>query len=261
MPEPYYADDTVTLYQADALAVLRDLPTGSVDDVITDPPYSSGGQFRGDRAQSTGSKYSSALDKTLDFSGDNRDQRTYSYWSALWLNEALRVTRPGGACVLFTDWRQLPTTTDALQIGGWVWRGIVPWVKPYNNRPAFKQRAFLNVCEYVAWGTAGSATTENGATEPLPGFLSAISPREREHQTQKPLDVMRNLVRIAPVGALVLDPFMGSGTTGVAAVLEGRRFIGVEQVEHYAQVAERRIREAQGQAVPRGDQMALEVSA
>lgn len=92
----------------------------------------------------------------------------------------------------------------------------------------------------------------------LPGFYQANAPREREHQTQKPLDVMRELVKICPEGGTVLDPFMGSGTTGVAAMLEGRRFVGVEMVEHYQQVAERRIREAQGQAAQRGDQGALE---
>lgn len=257
MNAPYYADDTVALYHAEALAVLCDLPTGSVDAVVTDPPYSSGGQYRGDRTQPTGAKYSSAYETGQDFSGDNRDQRSYLLWMNLWLGECLRVVRSGGACVLFTDWRQLPTTTDALQISGWVWRGVVPWVKPANNRPAFKQRAFLNACEYIAWGTSGPAGTENGATEPLPGFFHALAPRIREHQTQKPLDVMRGLVAICPEGGTVLDPFMGSGTTGVAAVLEGRRFIGVEQVEHHAKVAERRIREAQGHAVPRGNQLAL----
>ena len=255
----YYSDDKVTLYRGDALAVLRDLPTASVDAVITDPPYSSGGQYKGDRAAATGSKYSSAeVFTTADFSGDNRDQRSFLLWMNLWLGESLRVVRSGAPCAMFTDWRQLPTMTDALQIGGFVWRGVVPWAKP-SARPIFKQRAWLNQCEYVVWGTAGSsAVTPEGATEPLPGFYQASPPRDREHQTQKPLDVMRELVKIVPEGGTVLDPFMGSGTTGVAAVIEGRRFVGVEMVEHYAQVAERRIREAQGHAVPRGDQDAFD---
>jgi site-specific DNA-methyltransferase (adenine-specific) len=175
----------------------------------------------------------------------------------IWLTESLRVTRPGGKCVLFTDWRQLPTMTDALQIGGWVWRGIVPWVKT-GGRPAFRQRAFLNLCEYVIWGTIGSSAEEN--TVPLPGFIREASPRDREHITQKPVEVMRELARIAPEGGTILDPFMGSGTTGVAAAIEGRRFIGIEMVEHYQCIAERRIREAQGQAVARGDQAALDFS-
>ena len=90
-----------------------------------------------------------------------------------------------------------------------------------------------------------------------PGFFQANPPRDREHVTQKPVDVMRDLVKIAPEGGVVLDPFMGSGTTGVAAILERRRFVGVEMSEHYQQVAERRIREAQGLVVDKGDQGAL----
>ena len=258
MSAPYYQDESVTLYGGDALAVLRDLPTASVDAVVTDPPYSSGGMVRGDRNASTGSKYTRGeVHTTADFSGDNRDQRAYGYWSALWMGEALRATRPGGVILAFTDWRQLPATTDAVQAGGWIWRGIVPWYKP-SARPMAGR--FTAHCEYVVWGSAGPMEVDfSGAMPTLPGFYQASPPRDREHQTQKPLDVMRQLVKIAPEGATILDPFMGSGTTGIAAVLERRRFVGVEMVDHYRQVAERRIREAQGQAVPRGDQEAFDL--
>jgi site-specific DNA-methyltransferase (adenine-specific) len=205
--QPYWSDDRATLYGGDALAAL---PDASVDAVITDPPYSSGG---------------------------NRDQRAYGYWCALWLGECLRVTRPGGVCAVFTDWRQLPTTTDALQGGGWIWRGIVPWHKP-NGRPVAGR--FSNSCEYVVWGTAGPRAN-SGFGWTLPGFFQATAPTNREHMTQKPLSVVRDLVKIAPEGGAVLDPFMGAGTTGVAAVIEGRNFIGAELTGHYQRVARERI--------------------
>lgn len=242
MTEPYYEGDGVTLYHGDALAVLRDLPSGSVDAVITDPPYSSGGAMRSDRAHGTTlSKYvnsdSGSQDTLLDFSGDNRDQRGYEYWCALWLSASLRATRAGGVALLFTDWRQLPVTSDALQAGGFVWRGLVPWVKT-SARPTAGR--FTNQAEYVVWGSAGSMGMDYDAAC-LPGFYQANAPRDREHITQKPLDVMRQLVRIVPEGGTILDPFMGSGTTGVAAVMEGRKFIGVEMNDHYIEVARRRI--------------------
>lgn len=244
MIQPYYFDAEAQLYAGEALAFLRELPTGSVDGVITDPPYSSGGMVRSDRAgSSTSDKYVStgSSSKALaDFSGDNRDQRAYSYWSALWMSEALRVSKPAGVILAFTDWRQLPATTDAIQAGGWVWRGIVPWFKP-ASRP-YSGR-FTNHCEYVVWGSNGRMPTDRTAPV-LPGFYQASAPRAREHQTQKPLEVMRELVKIVPEGGTVLDPFMGSGTTGAAAILEGRKIIGCEMVPHYAEVAERRIREA-----------------
>jgi site-specific DNA-methyltransferase (adenine-specific) len=256
----YYTDPGVELHRGDALAVLRDLPDGSVDALITDPPYSSGGMFRGDRTDDTGTKYvqigSGNLERLEDFAGDNRDQRAYGYWCALWLGECLRVVRAGGVACLFTDWRQLPATTDALQAGGFVWRGIVPWYKP-GARPQMGR--FSAACEYVVWGSRGGMLVDD-ASACLPGFYQANSPRERDHQTQKPLSVMRDLVRIAPDGGTILDPFMGAGTTGVAAVIEGRRFVGAEMVAHHAATAERRIRTAQRQAVPVGAQLAMDLT-
>ena len=258
MIEPYYRDDKVTLYGGDSLATLATLPTGSIDAVVSDPPYSSGGMVRGDRSAGTISKYvttqNTQRDTLTEFTGDNRDQRAYAYWSALWMGEALRATKQGGILIAFTDWRQLPATTDAIQAGGWIWRGIVPWVKP-SFRP--QSGRFGAQCEYVVWGSAGPMETDYTLPS-LRGFFQANSPRSREHITQKPVEVMRELVKIAPEGGVILDPFMGSGTTGVAAILEGLRFIGVEMVEHYQQVAVRRIREAQGQVVDKGDQSALD---
>lgn len=231
--------------------MLADLPDASVDAVVADPPYSSGGMVRSDRSAATGAKYN--LRGAEDFGGDNRDQRAYQYWSALWMAEAMRATKPGGIIMAFTDWRQLPATTDAVQAGGWVWRGVVPWFKP-SARP--QSGRFTGHCEYVVWGSHG-VIPQDWTAPTLPGFYEANTSRDREHQTQKPLDVMRQLVKICPEGGTVLDPFMGSGTTGVAAIVEGRRFIGCEKVDHYAEIAERRIREARGEGMDRGDQRAL----
>lgn len=259
MTEPYYTDERATLYKGDALAVLASLPTGSVDGVVSDPPYSSGGMMRGDRAGATGDKYTRGIvHTTSDFTGDSRDQRAYAYWSALWMSEALRVTRVGGVVLAFTDWRQLPATTDAVQSGGWVWRGIVPWYKP-TARPMAGR--FTASCEYVVWGSAGPMEVDfSGAMPTHRGFFQASPPRDREHQTQKPVDVMRELVKIVQPGGVILDPFMGSGTTGVAAMIEGRKFVGVEMVDEFAKVSERRIREAQGQAVKRGEQDSFDLT-
>lgn len=227
------------LYHGDALAFLTTLDSGSVDAVITDPPYSSGGMVRGDRTAGTGAKYvrTDTLDRGVDFTGDNRDQRAYGYWSALWLGEALRVVRPGGIAAVFTDWRQLPATTDALQAGGFVWRGIVPWHKP-AHRPALGR--YTNACEYVVWGSAGALGTGEGQPS-VPGFYQHSSPRDREHQTQKPLELMVELMRLVPAGGTVLDPFAGSGTTGVAAARSGLNFVGCELSDHFADLANRRI--------------------
>jgi site-specific DNA-methyltransferase (adenine-specific) len=255
-----------TLYFGDALAVLAELGPGTVDAVFTDPPYSSGGAFRGDRSIDTKSKYLSSSsgnrDKTSDFGGDNRDQRSFHFWSTLWSAAALRAAKPGSPALFFTDWRQLPVSTDYLQSGGWVWRGIVPWVKK-TARPQMGR--FAAQCEYVVWGSAGPMPTERGVGC-LPGFFEFAYPSDREHVTQKPVDLMEAMVEICEPGGIVLDPFMGSGTTGVAALVQGRRFIGCEQSLEYFEIACRRIEEAHSQRrlfdpPPMGEQQGLQLEA
>jgi site-specific DNA-methyltransferase (adenine-specific) len=225
---------------------LGELPSVSVDSVIADPPYSSGGITAAERMNRTArDKYVStnATHTLADFDGDQRDQRSYAYWCTLWLAEALRLTRPRGVCLVFTDWRQLPTTTDALQAAGWVQRGLVVWHKP-GARP--HKGRFTNAAEYLVWGSNGHLGAQPDAPC-LPGLYSVTSPRgdERVHITQKPLLLLRQLIGITSPEATVLDPFMGSGTTGVAALLEGRRFIGIEKSEAMAASARGRIAQAE----------------
>lgn len=233
--------------EGEALDVLRVLPTASVGALITDPPYSSGGFTRGDRTVDTNTKYSTAEVRIrANFGGDNRDQRAFEYWCVLWLSEALRAATVGAPVVQFTDWRQLPLTTDAIQAGGWVWRGIFVWSKGVACRPQMGR--FRSACEYAAWGTNGPSLDlpEVGC---LPGVIEAVPPNgeDRVHLTQKPEAVKEAVCGIAPPGSVILDPFCGSGTTGVAALRMGRRFIGIEREPKYSAVARERLEaEAQG---------------
>ena len=243
---PFYTSPSSTLYVGDALSVLRELPPGSVDAVIADPPYCSGGITTVDRTAHTARrKYvSTNAGHTLPtFDGDQRDQRSFAFWSTLWLTECLRLTRPRGICLVFTDWRQLPATSDALQAAGWVWRGLIVWHKP-GARP--HRGRFTNAAEYLVWGSNGHLGTKPQAPC-LPGIYSVPSPRgdERVHITQKPLLLLRQLISITDDGATVLDPFVGSGTTGVAAALEGRCFVGIDKAEAIAAGARDRIIEAE----------------
>lgn len=249
-----------TLYLGDCLEVLAGLEL--VDACITDPPYSSGGFTRGDRTQDVRAKYvqSDSQNKALaGFSGDNRDQRGFHFWSALWAAAAMRVTREGGVAAFFTDWRQLPISTDYMQAGGWVWRGVVPWAKP-SYRPQMGR--FGAQCEYLVWGSNGPMPVERGVGC-LPGFFDHSSPMQREHVTQKPVDMMAEVVQVVPAGGVVLDPFMGSGTTGVACAQTGRAFVGVELSPDHFETACRRIEQAQAQAqlfeqsVPKAEQVEL----
>ncbi|MDF3291877.1 DNA-methyltransferase [Streptomyces silvisoli] len=230
---------TFTLHRGDALSVLSTIANDSVDAVITDPPYNSGGRTSSERtARTARAKYTSgdATHDLANFPGENRDQRSYTRWLTELLTESYRATREGGVALVFTDWRQGPATSDALQMAGWTWHGQMAWIKP-ASRP--RKGGFKQDCEYILWGVKGNLPMRDLY---LPGHFIASQPRKnRVHITQKPMEVMQQLVQICRPGGTVLDPFTGSGTTGVAALREGRKFVGIELSDHYAQIAEQRL--------------------
>lgn len=235
-----------TLYHGESIAILRTLGENIADALITDPPYSSGGQFRGDRSKQTSDKYQSTEHRGLyaEFAGDNRDQRAYLLWSTLWLTESLRQVKAGSPVCLFTDWRQLPVTSDALQVAGYVWRGIGAWDKTEAARPT--KGRFRNQCEYIVWGSHGGIDTGHNVC--LPGvWRYPVISKDKHHIAGKPERLMADVIRIAPPGGVVLDPFMGSGTTGIAAVTSGRKFIGIEMEKSHFEIACERLENAQRQ--------------
>jgi site-specific DNA-methyltransferase (adenine-specific) len=223
--------------------VLRELPDGSIDGLCTDAPYSSGGAFRGDRNASTTAKYvqtGSAERAAPEFEGDSRDQRAFVSWCTLWLTECYRLLADGAPVCLFTDWRQLPCTTDALQAAGFVWRGILPWDKTEAVRPQMGR--FRSQAEYVVWGSKGPMPLERGVGV-LPGVVRAAA-RENEdkhHQAGKPISALREVVKIVRPDGVCLDPFAGSASMGVACKREGRRYIGIEVVPYFADLSRKRL--------------------
>ncbi len=237
---PFFENESGKIYQGECLRILAEMEDGSVDAVITDPPYSSGGLTKNDRAQKTSKKYQQGgtEKKYPEFVGDTRDGHSWLAWCSLWIGECWRILKDGGAFVMFTDWRQYPSASDALQAGGITWRGVVTWDKTTAARPSIMGYP-RHQCEYVLWGTKGDARPGEGV---LPGCLSVrVNPSEKYHLTGKPLELMTSLLQIAPAGGLVLDPFMGGGTTCAAAMMTGRKFIGIEYSAEYCEITRQRL--------------------
>ena len=225
----------------DCLDVMRTMPAASVDAVITDPPYSSGGSYRADRMQTTTAKYvqtGQVMDHG-EFSGDNRDQRSYLAWSWLWMSQAFRILKSGCPFCVFADWRQMPTTTDAVQAAGFVWRGVAVWDKTEAVRP--QKGRFRSQAEYIVWGSKGPMPTDDDAPC-LPGvFRRGVERADKYHIAGKPRSLMADLCRICPPGGIIFDPFCGSGSTGAAAAELGYGFVGIETDERHHAIARRRI--------------------
>lgn len=213
------------LWHGDSLEVLG-LIRETVDAVVTEPPSAAVMRFGHYRV--------------------HRDQRAYEHWCALWLARCHAMTRQGGLAVVFTYWHQLPTMSDAIQAGGYVWRGLGVWDKTEAARP--QNGRYLNQAEYFVWGSA-VPMSEDGPCAPGVFRYSANS-EEKRHIAGKPQRLLHDL--LIPCGDVMLDPFMGSGTTGVAAANMGKRFIGVEINRTHFEIACDRIAQAyaQGKLLP-----------
>ena len=98
--------------------------------------------------------------------------RALCRWTAYWLELCRKVVKPGGVAAIFIDWRQLPALYDAIQWGGWVVRGLIPWDKknarPQPHRP--KQQ-----CEFIVWASNGPLDVKRDA-EYMPGLLQGLPP-------------------------------------------------------------------------------------
>ena len=112
----------MTIYQGDCLECMQNMQDGSVDMVLTDPPYSSGGMYRSDRAKSTRIKYCDTdrhgSADLPSFTGDNMDQFAMAEFMRMVLAKARQKTKPAGVCCTFVDWRNIVAIINALQAAG-----------------------------------------------------------------------------------------------------------------------------------------------
>lgn len=211
-----------------------------LDALLTDPPYSSGGQFRGDRSRKTATKYiktDSQETCRANFAGDNRDQRAFLSWASLWLSGAFAASKDGSVAMVFTDWRQLPIVTDAVQCGGWVWRNLVTWWKPGIRMQCGR---FSSSAEYVVYASNG--VPAEGEQSPQNVIqVKPVSGTDKQHIAEKPSELIAFLLGATFPRALIYDPFLGSGTTIVAAEQLNRRCFGIEIEPKYVAVCLERL--------------------
>lgn len=243
-----------TLHLGDSVAGLAALDDACVDVTITDPPYEAEAHEKGKRQNPTsgrgkderGKRYMRVVDAEFDFVPITEAQRTEVS------RQIARVTR--SLALVFCQVEAVSAWKTSLELGGMKFRRAIPWVKP-DAMPSLHGKWPGQAVEMIV--LAG----HEGATAPIGGkavYYQHTRERgdTRAHPTAKPLALMLDMVRdfSRPLD-IVLDAFAGSGTTGVAAVALGRRFLGWELNPTYHAVAERRIRG--DEARPRAHQPSL----
>lgn len=226
----------------DAVKVLQGLEPRSVAAIVTDPPYCSGGSTeatrRGAKSHGIASERTRGAEPEVEwFAGDNMTTAGLVWLLRAVAFEAERVLVKGGSLVTFCDWRMWANLAPALESGGLRLQNMVVWDKGSAGmgtgfKPTHELAAHLCNGPGKFFDLCGSNVLRFGR----------VRGQDKDHPTQKPVDLIASLVRVvAPRGGLVVDPFVGSGTTGVAAVRSGRRFLGVDRSPEYCDVARKRI--------------------
>ena len=209
-----------------ALPFLSSLNAASVDLVLTDPPYLI--------SRKSGFSHVVKGEKRLGVSMDFGDWDTEAAFDMNDLAEAVgemaRVLRPGGTAIVFFDLWKMQSLMEILTKAGFHKLRMIEWVKtnpvPLNSQVAYLSNAReMAICaEKKGGGGIFDSSYDDGMY-----FQPICSDCGRFHKTQKPVSLMRQLIaKHSRPGDLVVDPFSGSGTTGVAALIEGRRFAGCE---------------------------------
>ncbi|NWG46997.1 MAG: site-specific DNA-methyltransferase [Alphaproteobacteria bacterium] len=246
-----------TILEGDCLEVLRGLPDASVDLVFADPPYNL--QLSGELRRPDDSRVDAVDDAWDRF----ESFAEYDRFSRAWLGEVRRILKPTGTAWVIGSYHNIFRLGTALQdLGFWVLNDVV-WRKA-NPMPNFRGRRFTNAHETLIWAAreagargytfnyealkAGNEDVQVRSDWFLPLCTGAERVKDetggKAHPTQKPEALLhRVLIAASRPGDVVLDPFFGTGTTGVVAKRLGRRFIGIERERAYVEVARARLAE------------------
>lgn len=258
MQKPYYEKPKFTLYNDDCLNVLNSLPENSVDMIFADPPYFlSSGSFTCQNGQMVSVKKG-------DWDLTNGTKKNFEFHLA-WIEACRRVLKPNGTIWISGTYHSIYQCGFALQVKHFHILNDVAWFKP-NASPNLSCRFFTASHETLIWArkekkakhTFNYELMKNGdwPEDQLkkPGLqmrsvwsINTPKPIEKKfgkHPTQKPSDLLRRIVLASTnKGDIVLDPFAGSSTTGLAAYLYGRNFIGIDSEKQYLDLSIKRFEE------------------
>jgi len=216
----------INLMKGDCLALIKTVPDLSIDSVVTDPPY--------------GMDYQSAWrSEEKRFKKIANDKKPFIWF----LHDAFRVLKDGGSLICFSDWKNQEAWKQAIEWAGFTVKSQVIWNREHHGMGDLAG-SFAPMHDIIWFAVKGNYK--------LPGKRpkSVISSKriggdKLVHPNEKPIDLMEELIKsVTPENGSVLDPFLGSGATGIAAVKNGFSFTGFEKSEEYFELAKNRIEKA-----------------
>ena len=225
-------NENVKLFNCDCLEVMDKLIAEGVkvDAVITDPPYNI----------AKDNNFHTMGRSGIDFGEWDKDFDLFSY-----INKVYKILDKNGSFVVFNDWKNLGDISRYAESLGFVTKDMIRLEKT-NPMPRNRDRRYITDFECAIWFTMPKAKwvfNRQSDTYERPKYVGSIE--KGLHPTQKNLGLMEWLLKIhSNENDLILDPFMGSGTTAIASINTNRKFIGIELDEKYFNIAQERIHKA-----------------
>lgn len=241
-PQPEIID-RVAIYNEDCISAMKTLPDNSIDLILTDPPYNLG-LFMHQR----GTNLKKMRENHFAYAGwDDLDFEIWKEQMNKFLSECHRVLKKRGALIIFMSIIKVETIIKLAQHHKFYYKTVGTWHKK-NPMPRNMNLHFINSTEsWIYFINEGTTGTFNNEGKPVHDFIetATISNSERKngkHPTQKPIGLMSHFIKLlSNPYETILDPFMGSGSTGVASILENRNFIGIELNPEYYTIAKTRL--------------------
>lgn len=250
------------IYQGDCAAAMKArIPDRAVDLIYADPPYNASGKALEFSRNKTGGPYAK-----INAEWDTFSQDGYRAFTEGWMRQAVRALRAGGSLYVSCSMHNIADVIMHGKAFGADLRNIITWRKS-NAMPNITKRTFTHSTEYVCWFTKGPKWTYNyfalktlnpersktGEQKQMPDWvvLPVVQGAERLrsddrkalHPTQKPERLLEIIITASSnPGDVVLDPFMGSGTTAVVAQRLGRQWVGIEKDHQFITAALKRLR-------------------
>ena len=221
------------VFNEDCLIGMQGMMSESVDLIVTDPPYKiiTGGDSNG---------VNSIRPKGI-LSG-NRELMKSIPKIDTWIPELFRILKNGSHCYIMVNSTNLISMATCIEKSGFKIHNFLVW-KKNNNTPS---QFYMKNCEYIIFCRKGKAKYINnmGDSKTVHDFNNILG--NKIHPTQKPIDLIKMyILNSSSENDVVFDPFMGSGTTAVAAMQTGRNYIGFEMDAEYFDVTQKRIDEWQ----------------
>ena len=241
------------IFNKDCLVGIKKIPNNSLDLVIADPPY--------------------CLGKDYENNSDKLDSKEYLEWTYQWIDEIIPKLKDTGSFYIFLSWQYSPEIfsyikTKMLMINEVIWDRRVPsmggstrkFSSVHDNIGFFVKKDKKYFFDIDSIRIPYDEETKKARTRSIfvgkkwleVGYnpkdiwsvsrIHAQAPERQNHPTQKPLEIIERIIKAScPIGGIVLDPFMGTGTTAIAAINTKRNYVGFEINKNYCKIINQRI--------------------